>query len=160
TFQTTPLSADVEVTGRLVVSLWASTDGRDTDFTVKLIDVYPPNTDFPEGVALNISDSIMRGRYRKGPGKAEVLTPGRAYECTIDIYPTPLLLKRGHRTRLDVSSSNFPRFDVNPNTGEPLNNNKEWRVAQNTVYMDERHPSHMTLPLIPRDEAAAITRSG
>jgi uncharacterized protein len=148
-FRTPPLGADVEVTGRLVVSLWASTDGRDTDFTAKLIDEYPPSADFPEGVALNISDSIVRGRYRKGPGKAELLTPGTVYEFTIEMYPTSLLFKRGHRIRLDVSSSNFPRFDVNPNTGEPLNDNKEWRIARNTVYMDERHPSHITLPLIP-----------
>jgi putative CocE/NonD family hydrolase len=148
-FQTPPLDADLEVTGRLIVNLWASTDGRDTDFTAKLIDVYPPNADFPEGVALNISDSIVRGRYRKGPGKAELLTPGRPYEFTIEMYPTSLLFKRGHRIRLDISSSNFPRFDVNPNTGEPLNNNTAWRVATNTIYVDEQHPSHITLPIIP-----------
>ena len=148
-FQTPPLSEDIEVTGRLVVNLWASTDGRDTDFTAKLIDVYPPNADFPDGVALNISDSIVRGRYRKGPGKAELLTPGRPYEFTIEMYPTSLLFKKGHRIRLDISSSNFPRFDVNPNTGEPLNGNTRWRVATNTIYMDRQHPSRITLPIIP-----------
>jgi uncharacterized protein len=148
-FQTPPLVDDVEITGRLLVNLWASTDGRDTDFTAKLIDVYPPNPDFPDGVDLNISDSIVRGRYRRGPGKAELLTPGRPYEFTIEMYPTSLLFKRGHRIRLDVSSSNFPRFDVNPNTGEPLNGNKEWRVATNTIYMDARHPSRVTLPIVP-----------
>jgi len=148
-FQTAPLASDVEVTGRLIVNLWASTDSRDTDFTAKLIDVYPPNADFPDGVALNISDSIVRGRYRKGPGKAELLTPGRPYEFTIEMYPTALLFKRGHRIRLDISSSNFPRFDVNPNTGEPLNGNTQWRVALNTVYMDLQHPSHLTLPIVP-----------
>jgi hypothetical protein len=148
-FQTPPLAAAVEVTGRLVVNLWAATDGRDTDFTAKLIDVYPPNADFPDGVDLNISDSIVRGRYRKGPGKAELLRPGRAYEFTIEMYPTSLLFQRGHRIRLDVSSSNFPRFDVNPNTGEPLNNNTQSRVALNTIYMDAQHPSKITLPIIP-----------
>jgi putative CocE/NonD family hydrolase len=148
-FQTPPLTADVEVTGRLVLNLWASTDGRDTDFTAKLIDVYPPNADFPEGVDLNISDTIVRGRYRKGPGRAELLTPGRVYEFAMEMYPTSLLFKRGHHIRLDVSSSNFPRFDVNPNTGEPLNDNKQWRAALNTIYMDPLHPSHITLPIIP-----------
>ena len=148
-FQTPPLDADTEVTGRLIATLWASTDGRDTDFTAKLIDVYPQNADYPDGVALNISDSIVRGRYRKGPGTAELMAPGRPHEFTIEMYPTSLLFKRGHRIRLDISSSNFPRFDVNPNTGEPLNGNTRWRVAQNTVYMDERHPSHITLPVVP-----------
>jgi len=148
-FQTTPLANDVEVTGRLIVNLWASTDGRDTDFTAKLIDVYPPNADFAEGLALNISDSIVRGRYRQGPGTAEFLTPGRPYEFTIEMYPTSLLFKRGHRIRLDVSSSNFPRFDVNPNTGEPLNGNTRWRIATNTIYMDQEHASRVTLPIVP-----------
>jgi putative CocE/NonD family hydrolase len=101
-------------------------------------------------VALNISVSIVRGRYRKGPGKAELLTPGRPYEFTIEMYPTSLLFGRGHRIRLDVSSSNFPRFDVNPNTGEPLNYNAQWRVARNTIYMEAQHPSRITLPVISR----------
>jgi putative CocE/NonD family hydrolase len=148
-FQTPLLDKDLEVTGRLVVNLWAATDGRDTDFTAKLVDVYPPNGDYPQGVDLNISDSIVRGRYRKGPGTAELLTPGRAYEFTIEMYPTSLVFKRGHRIRLDISSSNFPRFDVNPNTGEPLNNNRRWRVARNTIYLDRQHPSHIALPIVP-----------
>jgi putative CocE/NonD family hydrolase len=148
-FQTPSLTNDIEITGRLIVNLWASTDGRDTDFTAKLIDVYPPNADFPDGVALNISDSIVRGRYRKGPGKAELLTAGRPYEFTIEMYPTSLLFKRGHRIRLDISSSNFPRFDVNPNTGEPLNGNTHWRTATNTIYMNHQYSSSITLPVIP-----------
>jgi putative CocE/NonD family hydrolase len=135
-FQTPPLGRDMEVTGRLMVNLWASTDGRDTDFTAKLVDVYPPNGSYPDGVDLNISDSIVRGRYRNGPGTAELLKAGLPYEFMIEMYPTSLLFKRGHRIRLDISSSNFPRFDVNPNTGEPLNDNRHWRVARNTVYMD------------------------
>jgi putative CocE/NonD family hydrolase len=148
-FQTPPLANDIEVTGRLIVNLWASTDGRDTDFTAKLIDVYPPDADFPDGVALNISDSIARGRYRKGPGKAELLTPGLSHEFTFEMYPTSLLVKRGHRIRLDISSSNFPRFDGNRNTGERLNANTQWRIATNTIYMDQQHPSRITLPVIP-----------
>jgi uncharacterized protein len=147
-FQTQALASDVEITGRLVVKLWASSDGPDTDFTAKLIDVYPPNGDFPEGLALNLGDSIVRARYRDGAGPA-ALEPGRPYELTIELYPTSVLVKRGHRIRLDISSSNFPRFDVNPNTGEPLNDNRSWRVAQNSIYLDPAHPSRIVLPIIP-----------
>ena len=141
--------ADVEVTGRLIVKLWASSDALDTDFTAKLVDVYPPNGDFPNGVDLNVADSIVRARYRNGPGKAELLKPGQPYEFTIEMYPTSLVFRRGHRIRLDISSSNFPRFDVNPNTGEPLNDNRRSQVAENTIYLDAKHPSQIILPVIP-----------
>src|SRR5689334_582663 len=149
-FQTPPLAADIEVTGRLIVKLWAASNSLDTDFTAKLIDVYPPNHDFPGGVDLNIADSIVRARYRNGFGKAELLKPGQPYEFTIEMYPTSLVFARGHRIRLDISSSNFPRFDVNPNTGEPLNNNRRWQIAENTIYLDAAHPSRIVLPVIPR----------
>ncbi|MGC2657971.1 MAG: CocE/NonD family hydrolase [Bryobacteraceae bacterium] len=148
-FETPPLQSDMEVTGRLIVKLWASSNSLDTDFTAKLIDVYPPNRGFPAGVDLNVADSIVRARYRDGPGKAELLKPGQPYEFTIEMYPTSLVYERGHRIRLDISSSNFPRFDINPNTGEPLNNNRRWQVAENTVYLDTKHPSHIVLPVIP-----------
>lgn len=148
-FQTAPLAHDMEVTGRLIVKLWAASDGPDTDFTAKLIDVYPPNADFPGGVDLNLGDSIVRARYHNGFGKAELLRPGQPYEFTIEMYPTSVVLKRGHRIRVDISSSNFPRFDVNPNTGEPLNNNRRWRIAENTIYFDAQHPSRIVLPVIP-----------
>jgi hypothetical protein len=148
-FQTEPLAEDLEVTGRLVVKLWASTDGPDTDFTAKLIDVYPPNRDFPGGVDLLVGDSIVRGRFRNGGAKAEMLEPGKPYEFTIEMYPTSLVFQKGHRIRVDVSSSNFPRFDVNPNTGEPLNGNRRWRTATNTVYLDAGRPSRIVLPVIP-----------
>jgi len=148
-FATKPLTEDLEVTGPLVVKLWASSDGPDTDFTAKLIDVYPPNADFPAGVDMIIGDSIVRARYRKSLTKPEPLERGKAYEFTIELYPTSIFFRRGHRIRLDISSSNFPRFDVNPNTGEPLNDNRSSRVAENTVYLDPAHPSRILLPLIP-----------
>ncbi len=151
-FSTAPLAQDLEVTGPLIVRLWASSDSPDTDFTAKLIDVYPPNADYPAGIDLNIGDSIVRARYRNGPAKAEMLERDRPYEFTIEMYPTSLVFRRGHRIRLDISSSNFPRFDVNPNTGEPLNDNRRWRVAENTVYLDPAHPSHILLPVIPLAE--------
>jgi hypothetical protein len=147
-FQTAPLAADLEVTGRLMVKLWAASNGPDTDFTAKLIDVYPPNKDYPGGVDLNIADSIVRARYRKGPGKAEFLKPGQAEEFIIEMYPTSLVFQRGHRIRVDISSSNFPRFDVNPNTGEPLNDNRRWRTAENSVYYGGGRASQIVLPVI------------
>jgi putative CocE/NonD family hydrolase len=143
----------VEVTGRLIVKLWAASDGLDTDFTAKLIDVYPPNRDFPSGVDLNIADSIVRARYRESLKAAKPLVPGQPYEFTIEMYPTSLVFKRGHRIRLDISSSNFPRFDVNPNTGEPLNQQRRWRVAENSIYHDPQHPSRILLPIIPASTA-------
>jgi putative CocE/NonD family hydrolase len=148
-FQTPPLTSDMEVTGRLIVKLWASSNSLDTDFTTKLIDVYPPSTGFPAGVDLNIADSIVRARYRNGPGKAELLKPGQPYEFTIEMYPTSLVFQRGHRIRLDISSSNFPRFDINPNTGEPLNDNRRWQIAENIIYLDPKHPSRILLPVVP-----------
>jgi uncharacterized protein len=153
-FQTPPLGEDVEITGRLIVKLWASSSAPDTDFTAKLVDVYPGTADFPGGIDLNVGDSIVRARYRNSLAKAEMMKPGEVYEMTIEMYPTSLVFRKGHRIRLDVSSSNFPRFDVNPNTGEPLNDNRRWAVAENAVYHDARHPSHIVLPMIPRENVA------
>jgi putative CocE/NonD family hydrolase len=116
-----------------------------------VVDVYPPIAAFPNGVDLNIADSIVRARYHCGFGKAELLTPGKPYEFTIEMSPTSLVLQQGHRIRLDISSSNFPRFYVNPNTGEPLNNNRRSQVAENTIYLDGKHPSQVILPVIPSE---------
>jgi putative CocE/NonD family hydrolase len=149
-FQTEPLAEDLEVTGPLKVKLWAATDGLDTDFTAKLVDVYPPNASFPAGVELLVGDSIVRARYRKGLERAVMMTPGVAEEFNLELYPTSLVFQKGHRIRVDISSSNFPRFDVNPNTGEPLNGNRGKRVARNTIYLDGEHASHILLPVIPR----------
>jgi len=154
-FQTPPLDEPIEVTGPLVVKLWASSDGPDTDFTAKLVDVYPPSADFPGSLALNIADGIVRARYRDSSAKAALLEPGRPYELTIELYPTSLVFMPGHRIRLDISSSNFPRFDVNPNTGEALNANTGWRVATNTVFHDPERPSRIILPVIPRASGSA-----
>ncbi|MFB3826634.1 MAG: CocE/NonD family hydrolase [Bryobacteraceae bacterium] len=149
-FQTEPLAKPVEVTGRLIVKLWISSSAPDTDFTAKLIDVYPPNRDFPAGIDLNVADSIVRARYRESLEKAVMMTPGQVYPVTIEMYPTSLVFAKGHRIRLDISSSNFPRFDVNPNTGEPLNDNRGWSVAENAVYHDPGRPSHILLPIMPQ----------
>src|SRR5215469_703227 len=149
TFQTPPLEHDMEVTGPLVVKLWASSSAADTDFTAKLVDVYPPNKDFPDGIEFNIADGIVRGRYRDSLEKAALMVPGQVYQFQVVLNPTSLLVPRGHRIRVDISSSNFPRFDVNPNTGEALNQNRRTAVALNTIFHDAAHPSHIDLPLIP-----------
>jgi putative CocE/NonD family hydrolase len=148
-FQTPPLEEGVEVTGPLTVHLWASSSARDTDFTVKLIDVHPPNADYTHPFAQNISDSIIRGRYRGSREQAELLVPGEVYAFEIVAYPTSNVFGSGHRIRLDVSSSNFPRFDVNPNTGGPLGRDRRYIIAQNAIYHDPQHPSHIVLPIIP-----------
>lgn len=148
-FRSAPLDHDLEITGPLAVTLWAATDGPDADFTAKLIDEYPPNADFPRGFDLNINDGILRGRYRNSLAKAELMEPGRPYKLTVQLYPTSMVIKAGHRLRLDIAGSNFPRFDVNPNTGEPLNDNRRTRVATNTLYLDPDHPSFVLLPVIP-----------
>jgi hypothetical protein len=147
-FQTEPLREPLQIIGPLTVKLWACSDGPDTDFTAKLIDVWPPNADFPDGVALNIGDGIIRARYRDSLTEPAMLEAGRAYAFEITLYPTALIFGAGHRIRIDISSSNFPRFDVNPNTGEPLNANTRWRVATNTVFHDADHPSHIVLPVV------------
>lgn len=148
-FQTEPLPQQIEVTGPLEVRLWASSTALDTDFTAKLIDVYPPSADYPDGYAMNIADSIARARYRADRTAAELMTPGTVYEFMIVLYPTSNVFAAGHRVRLDISSSNFPRFDVNPNTGEPLGRNRRVVIADNTVYHDSEHASHLLLPVIP-----------
>ncbi|MCI0615901.1 CocE/NonD family hydrolase, partial [bacterium] len=147
-FQTAPLEENLEVTGPLIVNLWASSSAVDTDFTAKLVDVYPPNKDFPNGVELNLADSVVRARYRDSLEKATLMTPGKVYKFRIELNPTSILFTKGHRIRLDISSSNFPRFDVNPNTGEPLNNNRRTAVAVNSIYHDPEHPSNIELPVI------------
>jgi putative CocE/NonD family hydrolase len=148
-FQTPPLERDLEVTGPLVARLWVSSDGPDTDFTAKLVDVHPPNEDYPQGYAMNLADGIRRARYRAGYARGEPMQPGQVYELEVDLGPTSNLFKAGHRIRVDLSSSNFPRFDVNPNTGEPLGRHTHTRVARNTVYVDAARPSHILLPVIP-----------
>lgn len=148
-YQTPPLQEAVEVTGLITVHLWISSSAVDTDFTAKLIDVYPPSDAYPDGYHLNLTDSILRVRYRNGFDHEELMTPGEIYPITIPLAPTSNLFQRGHRLRLDISSSNFPRFDVNPNTGEPMGRHTHTVLAHNTVYCDVEHPSHIVLPIIP-----------
>ena len=147
-FQTAPLAEDTEITGEIEVKLWASSDALDTDFTAKLIDVYPSSADWPHGFDLNLADGIVRARFRDSLQEEKLMQPGKVYPFTIKLYPTSNVFKKGHRIRVDISSSNFPRFDVNPNTGEPLQQHRRTVIATNTVYYDREHPSHIVLPFV------------
>ena len=148
-FQTEPLQEAVEVTGEIRVKFWASSSALDTDFTAKLVDVYPANLDYPGGFDLNIGDGIVRARYRDSRTEEKLMKPGEVYEFEVRLYPTSNVFKKGHRIRVDIAGSNFPRFDVNPNTGEPLNDNRREIKAINTIYHDKSRPSHILLPVIP-----------
>lgn len=148
-FETEPLKEDVAVVGPITVKLFASSKAIDTDFTAKLVDVYPPSMDFPTGFDLNLTDAIIRGRYRATRDHEVLLTPDSVYEFTIEPFPTANVFKKGHRIRVDISSSNFPRFDVNPNTGEPLGRNRRMISTDNTIYHSSTYPSHIVLPLAP-----------
>ncbi|MBI4606695.1 MAG: CocE/NonD family hydrolase [Planctomycetes bacterium] len=150
-FQTAPLEADLEVSGELEVKLWASSSCPDTDFTAKLIDVHPPSPDFPAGFDMFIAEGIVRARFRESLLEEKLMEPGRVYPFTIRLYPTSNVFKAGHRIRVDISSSSFPRFDVNPNTGEPLNDHRRTAVATNTVHHDRERPSRIVLPVVPRE---------
>lgn len=148
-FQTEPLAEDTEITGPIVAKLWVATDGPDTDFAVKLVDVYPPNADYPHGFALNITDGILRCRYRTDWRTAVPMRPGVAEEITVELFPTANLFKAGHRIRIDIASANFPHYDANPNTGEPDGASRRLRKAVNTVFVDAGRASHVVLPVIP-----------
>ena len=149
-FQTPVLEDDTEITGPIEMRLWASSSAVDTDFTAKLVDVHPPSDQYPHGLAINITDSIIRARYRNGYERAEMMTPGVPCELVFQLYPTSNLFRRGHRIRLDISSSNWPRFDVNPNTGKPLGRHLGRQPAHQTVYHSPGRSSHIVLPVQPR----------
>ncbi len=143
---TTPiLDHAVEVTGPVKVILHAASSARDTDFTAKLVDVHP------NGKAYNICDGIVRARHRNSRVQAELLEPGTIYRYEeIDLWVTSNLFKKGHRIRVEISSSNFPRFDRNPNSGLAFGSDTELLKAKQTIYHDANHPSHLLLPVIPR----------
>ena len=149
TFQTQPLEKDVEVTGPIEMHLWASSSAVDTDFTAKVIDVYPPSPDLPEGLDINITDSIIRARYRNGFQRPELMTEDEAYEFVFQLYPTSNVFAKGHRIRLDISSSNWPRFDVNHNTGGSLGIDRTYKTARQAIYHSADCPSHIVLPIQP-----------
>ena len=148
-FVTGPLAADMEVTGPIEATIYLDTDVPDTDLFVMVQDVYPDSGEWPEGYRLNIADGLMRVRYRNGMSAPEPLTSGEVVEVKFQLYPTSNRFVAGHRIQVLVSSSSFPRFDPNPNTGEPIGRHTHMRVATNTIHHAGEHASHVTLPLVP-----------
>ncbi|HCL29791.1 MAG TPA: hydrolase [Candidatus Latescibacteria bacterium] len=138
-----PFEEDMEVTGPIKVVLYAATDGPDTDWTAKLVDVSPT------GYAMNLCDGIFRARYRESRSESRLLEPNRVYEYEIDVAVTGNVFQKGHSVRIEISSSNFPRFDRNLNTGKDYGKDGEMRVANQAVYHSREYPSHVLLPVIP-----------
>lgn len=136
------LEEDLEITGPVMVHLWATTNAPDTDFTAKLVDVGPC------GFARNVTDGIIRARYRRSTAQATPVTPHAVLHYEIEVGPTSNVFKTGHRIRLEISSSNFPRFARNPNTGAPIGEGADLRVAVQTVMHDAQYPSHVILPVV------------
>jgi putative CocE/NonD family hydrolase len=142
-FTTPALAKDLEVTGPVTLDLYASSSAVDTDFTGKLVDVWP------NGFAQNLTEGILRLRYRSSQEKPELAKPGETYHVTVDLWATSNVFLAGHKLRLEVSSSNFPRFDRNLNTGEEQAGGTRMSKATNVIYHDKAHPSAMVLPLVP-----------
>ena len=140
-YLTPPLEEPIEVTGPVLVKLWASSSARDTDFVAKLIDVWP------DGFAQELCHGIVRARYRTSFEQPSLLAPNSVYEYTIKVNPTSNLFKRGHRIRLDISSSDFPNFDRNHNTGGDDYREATLQTAQQTIHHDAARPSRVILPI-------------
>ena len=144
-FTSPPLDEDLEVTGPVVVKLWASTTGRDTDFIARLIDVSE------DGTAYNLTEGIIRARFRQSIWEEpSLLMPGEVYEYSLELLPTSNVFLRGHRICVHVTSSSFPMFDRNPNTGNEQGMDAELMAVDQTIYHDSRRPSHIVLPVIPQ----------
>jgi len=142
-YSTTPFSQDTEITGQIALELYAKSSAVDTDFTAQLVDVGP------DGFAMNVAEGILRMRYRDSRERATLMNPGQVYKVTLDLWATSNLFLRGHSLRLEISSSNFPRFDRNFNTGEDIKFATRFVKATNTVLHDEQHPSALVLPIMP-----------
>jgi putative CocE/NonD family hydrolase len=142
-YSTPPLEKDTEVTGPLEIILYAASSAVNTDFTGKLLDVYP------DGKAIYIRDGIIRASFRNGSKNVSNIQPGKVYEYHIDLWATSNVFKKGHRIRVEISSGNFPRFDRNLNTGGNLATETKWLKAEQTIYHTKEYPSCIVLPLIP-----------
>lgn len=140
-----PLDQELEVTGPITVVLFASTTATDTDFTAKLVDVHPC------GLARNLNDGILRARYRNSMSDPELLNPGEVTRFEIDLIATSNAFLPGHRVRVEISSSNFPRFDRNPNTGEQPGRSNQMVSALQTIHHSAEYPSHIVLPVVPAE---------
>ncbi|MCX7007018.1 MAG: CocE/NonD family hydrolase, partial [Kiritimatiellaeota bacterium] len=141
-FTTAPLTAPVEVTGRITAKIFLSSSAVDTDLSVRLCDVYP------DGRSYLLIEGMLRARYRKSVEKTEPLTPGQIEEITVDCWSTSIVFNKGHRIRATVTSSNYPRFDVNPGTGQPWADDGAKIPQTNRIYCDAAHPSCLILPVV------------
>jgi putative CocE/NonD family hydrolase len=142
-YVTEPLKQDTEVTGPIRVELYASSSAPDTDFTAKLVDIWPT------GFVQRLCDGMVRARFRNGMDHPSLIEPGKIYHYSIDCWNTAQVFKAGHRIGLEISSSAFPKYDRNLNTGAPLGMTTEMAVAEQRIYHDEEHPSALILPVIP-----------
>jgi putative CocE/NonD family hydrolase len=142
-YSTRPLAEDMEVTGPVTLEVWAKSSAVDTDFTAKLVDVSP------DGFAMNLTDGILRMRYRDSQDKPQWMTPDKVYKVVVDLWATSNVFKKGHVLRLEVSSSNFPRFDRNLNTGAVQATSSDFITATNTILHDSEHPSALLVPVMP-----------
>jgi putative CocE/NonD family hydrolase len=142
-YSTAPLEQDTEVTGPIILKLFAASDRTDTDFTGKLVDVSP------SGYAKILLEGVIRARYRESFQRQTLLTPNAINEYYVDLWSTSNLFMKGHRIRVEVSSSNFPKYDRNPNTGGEFAADAQMLIANQRVYHDRQHPSHLLLPVIP-----------
>jgi hypothetical protein len=138
-----PLPTDLEVTGPVTADLFVKSSAVDTDFTAKLVDVTP------DGFAQDLTEGILRMRYRSSPEHATFMNPGQIYEISLDLWATSNVFLKGHSLRLEISSSNFPRFDRNLNTGEEIKFARTMATANNTILHDAQHPSSLILPVMP-----------
>jgi uncharacterized protein len=141
-YSTPPLAQDTEVTGPITLELYAKSSAVDTDFTAKLVDVWP------DGFAQNLTEGIIRARYRDSTEKPQLMNPGQTYALHVDLWSTSNVFRKGHTLRLEISSSNFPRFDRNLNTGKPAALGTSYVSATNTIYHDAEHPSALILPMV------------
>ncbi len=153
-YTTPPLKEGVEVSGPVTATLYVSSDAKDTDFTVKLIDVYP------DGHAYNLDETIQRVRYREGYDKQVFMQPGQVYKVALSPMTTSNYFEAGHRIRIEVSSSNFPRFDRNLNTGGHNYDETRPVVAHNQVHHSKRYPSSLTLTVVPARPPQRVTSAG
>ena len=144
-FQTPPLAEDVVIAGNIGVTLWVSSDAPDTDFYVKLVDVHPPNSDYPRGYGFPVSEGILRARYREGFEQPALMQQRQKYRLTFPLEPAANRFMANHRIQIYICSSNFPNFDINRNTGDPTSHHV--RIARNTIHHDALHPSSIELPI-------------
>jgi len=142
-----PLEAPLEITGRVRAQLWASSDAADTDLVARLCDVYP------DGRSINICEGALRARFRDGFEREKLLKPGQPYELDLDLWSTSIILNKGHRLRVLITSSSAPGYDPNPNTGSPFRSDTRTQVAHNTLYLDSAHPSQILLPVVAGGDA-------